>query len=228
MNNMSKISLLVITDGRLDCIKETLSALENFHELDMFHQRIILNDNLHDEYQEKLQELYGDRYEIHRNIPKGGFDGAIRSGWELISEDAEYIFHLEEDFALRKPVHFSDMVSILSEHPEIVQIALKRQPATKYEEDCGGIVEKNPDGYTELETPYGIVSTHREFFTTNPSLYRRSLLEYGFPSQHPPELRMTERLTLDSSNVFAFWGKKFDPPTVFHVGHSRNPESFGY
>lgn len=225
---MLKLSLIVITDGRQDCLEQVLTSAYNRLGFDNFNQLLIINDDQTNKYQAWLAENYGSLFQVHQNKPKKGFGGAIQEAWKLINPDTDFVFHLEEDFLFNDSVPLGNMISVLNEYPDITQIVLKRQSVIKEESDYGGIVEKNPNAYTELTTPYGTLSTHREFYSTNPCLYRRSLLDVGWPDEQPSELRMTERLLENPDNKFAFWGKKFDPPFVEHIGHSRPEEGFGY
>ena len=74
-------------------------------------------------------------------------------------------------------------------------------------------------------TDEGPVSRHRRFFTTNPSVYRASLCERGWPQEPHSEGVFTHRLLADGFD-FAFWGGRFDPPAVTHIGAERTGRGY--
>ena len=201
-----RYTLLLISDGRDGYLTETLkSALVNLPA----PERIVAVD---------------DRAHLL------GFAGAIQHGWDqILDTDAEYIFHLEGDFTFNHPVDLETMAELASD-PHIAQVALKRQPWNQQEIEAGGIVELNPDDFDEGQFYYDYWShtytAHRKFFTTNPSIYRRDIAERGWPQVPESEGHFGIGLFQDPHVVSTFWGGKFDPPLVHHVGDSR--EGHGY
>lgn len=157
-----------------------------------------------------------------------GFAGAIQAGWdEVLATGAEWIVHLELDFIFHAPVPLDRMVAVLDRHPQLAQLALKRQPWNAEEAAAGGIVELHPDEY-EQRTDHGDIWTeHRLFFSTNPSVYSTALCHYGWPQESESEGKFTHRLLEDPGVRFAFWGAKFDPPLVEHLG-ARSADGHGY
>lgn len=157
-----------------------------------------------------------------------GFCGAIRFGWERIRAlklDFEYVFHLEEDWRFDRAFNLSAMTSLLDLHFEIKQVALRRgkEPA-----EHAAPVDAWPEsfhdrGFTTLaprehgggDHPYLL---HRSFFTTNPSVYRRELVEeYDWPAAPKCEGAFTEMLLADGAS-FAYWGDRDDEPWITHTG----------
>lgn len=61
---------------------------------------------------------------------------------------------------------------------------------------------------------------HRLFFTTNPSLYRRSLADRRWPDAPDSERKFTDQLRADGRS-FAFWGARHDGTWVTHIGDQR-------
>ena len=61
---------------------------------------------------------------------------------------------------------------------------------------------------------------HDLFFTTNPSLYRRSLLDNQWPEGPQSEGRFTGWMR-DLGYRFAYLGEGSDPPWVHHIGDER-------
>ena len=187
------VCLLFITDGRSYAAATLASAAEMLPPLDC---AVIVDDTDH----------------------AMGFDGAIRAGWEgVLRTNADYVFHLEDDFTFEEPVPLEQMRQVLETKRTLAQIALKRQPWNAEERAAGGIVEQHPDDFQEVR---GTWTEHERFFTTNPCLYPRWLCEKGWPEGPESEGRFTIRLR-DEGFRFAYWGGKFDPPRVAHIGTER-------
>jgi hypothetical protein len=194
------VALLLIDDGRSDFLIRAQASLRMM--CPPFDHVIHIDDTRH--------EL--------------GFHGAIQAGWHRILDetDADWVFHAESDFSYNEPVPLERMIAALDSDPELAQIVLKRQPWNALEHAAGGIVEQHPDDYTERIMPTGdVITTHRRFFSTNPCVYRASLCQLGWPQEPQSEGVFTHRLLRDPYRHFAFWGRKFDPPLVHHVGEVR-------
>lgn len=189
-------ALLVITDGRGGMLERTLaSAMEMLP--DVFAQRIVVDDSEH----------------------LLGFAGAVQAGWDRVESD--YVLHLEDDFTFNRPVPLRRMIGLLERHPELAQVALKRQPWNESERAAGGIVELHPEDFTERTDGEDVWTEHRSFFTTNPSVYRRQLVERGWPQTIHSEGMFTHELLRDPALRFAFWGGKLEAPFVEHIGAVR-------
>ena len=194
------IALLFITDGRPYAVPTLLSAIQHL-QLPHGSEIICVEDREH--------EL--------------GFNGAIREGWRRVLEtDAEFVFHLEDDFVFTRPVPFALMLAALRDDPDLAQVALKRQAWNKREKAAGGLIEADPAGFTSEQSGYGFLTHHRKFFTTNPSLYPRWVVDRGWPEGPESEGRFGIELFKDDPEIrCAFWGKRFDAPRVHHIGDER-------
>jgi hypothetical protein len=217
-------TLLVMTDGRRDCISRTLhSALVHLRaEALPFTERIIHDDSGDPDYRAWLAEQF-PQFTIISTPGRSGFGGAIRSAWAyLASSDSHFIFHLEDDFVFTEDINVVAMERLLIRQRELVQVALKRQPWNDIERAAGGIIEANPQDFFQMSDGESWWTAHRRFFTTNPSVYHRALLREGWPDGEHSEGAFTHRLLTHRRGCpFAFWGKKFDPPKVLHIGDER-------
>lgn len=193
-----KFVVLHITDGREDYAERSLaSAKEHLPEPDGL---ITIDDSDH--------EL--------------GFAGAIAAGWERVrATRADYVLHLEHDFVFLRTPPLARMIALLERRPELVQVCLKRQPWSEREKAAGGIVEADPEHFTQRTDHGDIYTEHRKFFSTNPSVYPAALCHQGWPQVEHSEGIFTHRLLEDPRVKFAFWGAKFDPPMVEHIGLTR-------
>lgn len=172
-----------------------------------------------------------------------GFGGAIRRGWGLLRASSvafDYVLHVEDDWHFTTPLELPQMTAILDvrrEHarppilaPDLAQIALRRQAVSPAEVTAGGVVELWPDAYTETvhtivpPDPAGAYEVryleHELFFTTNPSVYRRDLLELGWPDTERSEAAFTARCR-DAGYRFAYYGGRAEPPRVWHCGDNQ-------
>lgn len=216
------IVLLVMTDGRMECIARTIpAALEHLHG--PITQRIIFDDSNDSEYRRWLTDQFPSFEMMYNPAGRQGFGGAIRTAWErlsLASTDG-FVFHLEDDFVFRRHVDLEGMMRVLEDRPHLVQLALRRQPWNDDERAAGGIVEQHPNDYADcFDDDYAWLE-HRRFFTTNPSLYRRSLCAEGWPDGQQSEGMFTHRLLTDPALRFGFWGDRGSGEWCEHIGYER-------
>ncbi len=189
------VALLLISDGREDYLQQTLDSVEQ--NLPDFDQVVHIDDTRH--------EL--------------GFAGAIQAGWDRIQTD--YVLHLECDFTFNRPIPVDAMRQALEQRPYLVQMALLRQPWNQAERAAGGVVQQHPDSYTlALGMPPARWLEHARFYTTNPSLYPRWIVERGWPQTAQSEGLFGLRLFAeDPARRSAFWGSGEE--WCHHVGDER-------
>ena len=213
-----------MTDGRRDCIRQTIPSALSSLSGPVTH-RIIHDDSGDPTYREWLATEFPTFDLIGPPNGRSGFGGAIDSAWKWIDEnvsDARYVFHLEDDFTFRRDVDLVDLAVLLDLCPEVVQVALRRQPWNDAEKAAGGVVESNPDAYTDCEVGGLRYLTHRLYFTTNPSLYRRKLCGIGWPDGFNSEGRFAiDLFTGDPGARSAYWGARDSGEWVTHIGTER-------
>lgn len=222
------IALLVITDGREDYLSDCVASAMA-HLCGPITERVMYDDTGDDNYRRSL----ADRYPTFRHINAGsrqGFGGAIRAAWSYLAEHSatRWVFHLEQDFTFNRPVDLAAMGRVLHDNPHLVQLALRRQPWSDHEVVAGGVVEQHPDAYAEHHSAFGSWLEHRLFFTTNPSLYRRSLCSTTWPEGGNSEGHYSHHLLqagspeVDGERVrFGYWGTRDSGEAVHHIGHQR-------
>ena len=216
------IALLVITDGRTDCIQRTVpSALANLDG--PISERWIYDDSGDADHLAWLYQTFPQFRIIHHLEGRQGFGGAIREAWRTLrfESSADYVFHLEDDFTFNRPVPLEDMIEILDENRHVAQVALRRQAWNSVEKAAGGVIETNPDAYRAVYGQFVSYLEHDQFFTTNPSLYSRRLIEqHEWPEGTQSEGQFTEQLR-QARRTFAYLGERTDPPWVHHIGDQR-------
>lgn len=220
------IALLVMTDGR-DHIFETLPTAEAFL-VGPVSEVWIHDDSGDPERGEKLRRVF-PHARVVQTAGRSGFGGAIRSAWDALrlGSSAPFVFHLEDDFRLFRIVELARMAEVLQLRPELVQLALRRQPWNAEELAAGGIVELHPGDFEDRTTRLhdGTEAewlAHRRFFTTNPSLYRTDLLGREWPDGAHSEGRFSiELFASNPDRVAGYWGSRSSGEWCEHIGHQR-------
>ena len=220
------IVLLVMTDGRLDCIDQAIpSALE--HLQGWITRRIIHDDSGDPDYRSWLRRRFFGFEVIYHPAGRQGFGGAYRNAWRYLTQCHEpYVFSTEDDFTFNRDVDLREMVGVLEGRPHVAQLALRRQPWNEEERAAGGIVEQHPHDFIDRDYwlhgrwPVEYLE-HRRFWTTNPSLFRRSLCSREWPEAEHSEGVFTHQLLADPDLRFAFWGARDSGEWVTHIGNER-------
>lgn len=163
---------------------------------------------------------------VHDRPPLKGFCHQTRTLWadaiRVAGEmDAEYVFWLEHDFHVTRPVDLRQLAAVLDADHGIAQMALVRNAVNATELAAGGLVASRPGEFTDE----GGWLSHRSYFTTNPSLMRTA-----FMAEHPFGTAGGKRLPQDircegeygialreAGFRFGVWGGGEE--WVRHVGH---------
>lgn len=217
------ITLLVFTNGRDELLKATLDSFQE--KVSGPVSRVIINDDTGDS--KHLAWLISN---VAFTLPSvetveftssdnAGFAGAIRNGWKtyLLGEQTPFIFHLEDDFIFNREVDLWEMMQILDTDSKLAQLALMRQPWNAAEIEAGSLYRLHPGSFT-WRTGYCV---HDMWFTTNPSLYTRSLVRsIDWPITRYSEGRFTQACR-ELGYHFGYMGRYDDNPWVTHIGNER-------
>lgn len=229
MTDMS-IALLVMTDGRDEYLERCMGSI--YHLDGRISEWWIHDDTGDDGYRAGLVR----RYQGWRHIgegPRRGCAGAYQHAWRSIRDgsSARFVCLVEQDFEFIRTVDLHAMCGLLDDHPELVQVALRRQPWNDVEAAAGGIVESHPDWYEDKSDGLREWLEHSAFFTTNPCVFRRSLMNIPWP-RHTPGCysegtyhQMIKRLgtieTPGPETRYAYWGNRCSGVWTHHIGHKR-------
>lgn len=224
-------ALVVITDGRDHCLGETIGALNARLDPAAITERWLYTDVGTDEH---VARLFGwfPHYRIVSAGRRLGFGGAIRFMRDVLLADstADHVAWWEDDMVLTRPLALDPLIAVLTEHPHLAQMALRRQPVNDQEKAAGGVVEQHPDAYLDRQDHAGRQwLEHSLFFTTNPSVFRRELCETGWLEGKHSEGRYGFQLReqglpwgIPGDEVrCGFWGPRTDPPLIRHIGDVR-------
>jgi hypothetical protein len=223
-----KVCILVITDGRKDCMSKMMASWyrdAKFNSRKTGSYRILIDDSGDLDYFLWLRHNFQDKFDqIVHHKARMGFGATIIDAWSKIPVGCNFVLHLEDDFILNRPVVIEDMVDILKAYPRAAQIALYRQPWNAEEIAAGGFYKQYPDLYHDniaiangIEYPV-VVQTRN--FTTNPCLYPRTIMEHGWPEGEHSEGHFGIKL-LSKGYHFLYMGSLKDDPWVTHIGQSR-------
>jgi hypothetical protein len=203
------VALVVITDGRWQYLNEMFRSAREWLTYPFAHVRVV------DDSGGSGVGGWPSEFEVVRHPLRRGLAAAVQSAWADLPADIDYVFHVEEDFVFVEPVDIDGMAMVLKEHGRLAQLVLKRQPWSPEETAAGGIIESHPDEYRQRD---GWVE-HTRIFSLNPCLIPRVVVDMGWPAGN--EAEMTARLVADGWS-FGFWGRRDDPPRVFHIGARRS------
>lgn len=216
---MTTTAMLVMTDGRRDCIERAIpSAVDNL--CGDITVRLIHDDSGDDEYRSWLRQTFPD-WSVIGTGRRLGFSGAYARA-RLHVRSCDYVFGTEDDFTFNHPVDIEAMKLVLAATPHLQQLALRRQPWNDEERHAGGIVEMHPGDYTDVFLLGHAWLEHRRHFTTNPSLYRGSLCGRAWPPAPESEGHFSIRLFADDPTATCgYWGARDSGEAVTHIGNER-------
>jgi hypothetical protein len=216
-----RIAVLVITDGRRDCIQRMLASFESKVACDLITERWMFDDSGDKAHRDWLQQLAPSFVQLS-HPQRQGFGGAINAAWSTLATEsmATHVLHLEDDFTFNRRPRLGAMCRTLDDNLHVAQMALRRQPWNATELAAGGVVETNPDAYTERTSWFGDWLEHREFWTTNPAVFRRDICDHGWPTVAHSEGVFTARLRA-LGYTFGYWGARDSGEAVHHIGDQR-------
>lgn len=223
-----KVVLGVIGNGRYDFLQRTTQSLRERVNYPFF-KKIMINDTGDLSYAHKLDEEFSSEYAVISHPENRGLSGSIRTLWEAAQIlDADYIFHVEEDFTFEQDVDIDRMISILKMAPHLWQVALKRQPVNPEEAEAGGFMQLDREAYMQFysnQDPSLVWVEHRKFFTLNPCVYSIDITRPLWP-QGGGEREFAGRVFMNPESTCAFLGSVDDPPLVDHIGNYRGGNWF--
>jgi hypothetical protein len=238
VNPPTGVAVLVIGDGRDSYLRrcvDSMGALAgNITEWWM-------HDDTGDRtYRAELAARYPGWRHINAG-PRAGCAGAFQSCWAQLraGSAADHIFLVEGDFEFFRPVDLDAIAGLLDDRPYLAEVALVRDPVNADEHAAGGVVECHPDWYTDMADGCGRQWLEQgAFYTTNPHLFRRTLLDIPWPEHRPgtySESTFHQQLMTGGTPEtpagqvrYAYWGPRDSGVWVRHIGHERHTESREY
>jgi glycosyltransferase involved in cell wall biosynthesis len=219
---MKNVSVIFITDGRVNLLEQTLRSFSD-HVAYPFFSKLIINDCVDKDVVtavDNLSRIYGLTPTHHAE--KRGFAGVYDTAFKTVSKESDYVFFIEDDFLFQDKINIQEMIFILQYNRNLSQVILKRQAWNESEKFAGGIIEQNPSEYEENNFSDIYWTEHRMFFSTNPCLVPYWIIERGWPLVPHSEGVFSIDLFRNPNYKSAFLGRKFDAPLCFHIGENRN------
>ena len=194
------ITVVVVSDGRYHYLERCLETLDLL--TGSIVRRVLVVDG------EQIPPVVSG-WETYAHGQRIGLAATVRHAWALV--DTDYLFHIEEDFTIDRPVDLDNLARHLQADPYLAQICLLRQPWSPEEHAAGGILDLDADAYTRT----GDLWLHRKCFSLNPCLVPHSIYSRGWPAGN--EAEQTSRLVAVGYR-FAY----LDGRAVTHIGERRS------
>lgn len=225
------VTVVVTTGGSAETwpersayLRASLASLTE-HVTGPIVQRVIYSD-WPDEFRPELAAIAGEHGFYVAGEGHHGYTDARRRLWAYLAKRAQgsYIFATEDDFVYDRDVDLAPMIATLQANRDLRQLALLRAPYYPREVEAGGVLAslKEPPVLVN-HRPHPFME-HRDHFTANPSLFRRSLTDVPWPRAKSSERVFGDQVLRDKSARFAYWGA--GEPWVSHIGAVRAGEGY--
>lgn len=166
---------------------------------------------------EQVRYPWSDVVHVHDSDRQGG-SWSIEEAWRQIRDtDADYVFHLEDDWTFPDAVPVDALVDICESNMNLANVVLRRQPVGL--EGAGGYIGDDGPSFTERDCYGTKYLEHNKGFWLNPCLYPAEIpRRYKWP-RHATEGDFTRMLHADEPKWrFAVFGKRHDQPRAIHIG----------
>jgi hypothetical protein len=205
-------------DARSAYLRGALASMDARLQLPRWERKVIWSDW----GEERLPDLEAIAQE-HGLYVKGparrlGYTESMRAMWKYIARyvRAQFVFQVEDDFEYLRDVDVAAMVRTFSHLPELVQMALLREPISEREHAPDTILGHPLSDFSRHDTHL----EHRRFFTVNPMLMRTVLASaHPWPSGPHSEAVYGRVLFRDPKARAALWGD--GRPWITHIGDVR-------
>ena len=210
-----EVALVVITDGRRDCISRAVGSMEE-NLRGPFAERFIVDDSGDYEYGDWLDAEYLGEFRVLHHLTRRGCSVAVSTGW-LAASESDYVWHAEDDFVYTEPVDLGAMAAILDANPYLAQLALKRGTHGPVEGAAGDLMAVQPgrwedhDGFCDNDL----------FFTFHPCLIPKDVIAVALADPSPRTEPNVSSSCLAKGYRFGYLGQTTDPPRVAHIGERR-------
>jgi hypothetical protein len=145
-----------------------------------------------------------------------GYTESARRLWRYISQRAlgDMVFLTEDDFTFDRDVDLDQLAEPLRADSRLRQMSLLRQPV--FDRESSGLLGWPLDSFAQVDGHL----EHRNFWTMNPSLFRRSLTETPWPTRESSERAFGDAVLRDPKARVGIWGT--GERWVTHIGEVRS------
>ncbi len=227
--------IAVLTNGRRDLLARSLAAF--FQHVEPKPARGFLMDDGGQSRAASLPDVpsldellaaTGIEWQYDSSPSPLGMCRAMAHCWHAAaSSDLPWVFTLEDDFVILRPVNLLHLAEVIDAEPTLTQMALVRCP-WGFEIPHGGYIAQEPSWYKRRQTGQGRwISTVRNWANC-PALFRTSLArEFPWPLENGCETTIGPMIrAVYPDAVFGLYGA--GEPWCSHIGVERAPGSHGY
>jgi hypothetical protein len=219
---VSDFALVVVANGRGALLEQTMAALDR--NLTPRPPVVLICDDSGDPaFAAWLRERWPQaRIDAHRHL---GHGPAVRRAWDLARDlPARWVFWMEEDMILDRPLDLRDPAGVLEVTPGLAQVVLNRNAHFPAEVAAGPtmIDRFDPATFQPMVTHGHPWLRHRAFYSLNPHIVPVPFLKgHRWPPVPNSEHRFSLGLFRDPKVFVGLWGSRGDPPLVLHAGTER-------
>ena len=207
------VALLVFTCGRKNYLQRTLESLATNCDFD-FRWKIMVDDSGDPDFAAWLKDRLWN-WRVVSHTQNRGLAAAIQTGWDaLVSEGAQRVFHLEEDFTFEHPVNIDQLVGLRYAY-RLDQVVLYRQPWSPQEIAAGGYL-KSDDRWQQVRDTNLWVGSH--LFSFNPCYYTSDVFGRVRPGL---EADVTASIAADHELRSGVLTANDGGPLCWHIGAER-------
>lgn len=210
--------LIIITNGRRDCIETTVASLER-QATPAFTERLICDDSGDPEYAAWLKRTFPSFF-VYAH-PHVGHGPAVAYAFRRAAQmGTPWVFFCEDDYEFNRPLDLEAMSRAMIANPAVTQMVVRRQGWFPAEVAAGGMIERfDPVLFTERGQDGTTWIEHRQFYSLNPHLTRRSFIAaHPWPAIPNSEHHFGRRLFSRPAVSAGIWGAKADEPWARHFG----------
>jgi hypothetical protein len=212
------ISFTITSCNRLYLLEKTINSFFNVNEY--FLDEFILSDDSGDlEINEKLKNLYGEKFKIVKNKTQIGLSKSLDNLFTNCKN--EYIFHCEDDwFFESNPNMILESLEILEENRNIHQVFLRHR--SDYQHPTTSDVLKTTSGFKYRLLSQNFLTSHNNNwngYSWNPGLRRKSDYLTMFPNgiSHFGD----EYICSQHSRNFNYLSCTLENTSCYHLGKDR-------
>ena len=184
-----RVGLVIITNGRKDCIARTIPSIEAQIKPG-FVEKLICDDSGDPAYGAWLKATFpGYVVYDHKRLGHGpAVAYALRRAAQM---EVNWVFFCEDDYEFERDVDLEALAQQMRDNPRVTQMVIRRQGWFPAEVEAGGMIERyDPALFTERSQNGSTWIEHRQFYSLNPHLVRRSFIAtHRWPerpnSEHP-------------------------------------------
>jgi len=176
---MSNLVLTLYTDGRFECLNQTIKSWERNLESAIM-ESILIDDSGDAAYSAVLVKHFDKKFDrVIRHQSRMGYLASITETWLYnLPPNAGYVLHLEDDFVLDRPFNAALIVELLRNYHHLAQMSLMRAPWAEEEVavvSATDVPRKDEAGFVRMSRPVGGAQVYwieqNSVFTTAPCIY---------------------------------------------------------